>query len=95
MKSIGYDPSKPNGGDDAKLSPEIIAGITTAFNEGLRQLISSVHEIMPDEAIVLNVITALFVARKKSGFNERDTVKEISKATNQNLHWAQELGRKT
>jgi len=78
-----------------KLSPEIIVGITTAFNEGLRQLIESVHQIMPDEAIILNVIAAVFVARKKYGFSEKETTEEISKAVNQNLEWAKQLGRKT
>src|SRR5215471_12664789 len=69
-------------GDGEKLSPQVIMGITNAFNEGLRNLITSVHGIMPDDAVVLNTITALCVARKTCGFTEEETRDEVVDALN-------------
>jgi hypothetical protein len=86
---------KGNNDGEKLLSPEVIVGITNAFNNGLRQLVTSVHGIMPDEAIVLNVVTAVFVARKKCGFKEEDTRNDILAAVDTNMTWAGQLGRKT
>jgi len=80
---------------DGDLSPKIIESITTAFNLGLEDLVMSTHGIMPDEAIVLNMITVLFAARKKCGFNEEKTRKTIMEAVEQNMLWAEGFGRKS
>jgi hypothetical protein len=70
----------------------MVNAITTAFNEGLRQLLVSVHGIMPDDAIVLNAITCLCIARKQCGFTEDETRDAIVAAFNQNMVWAKQFG---
>jgi hypothetical protein len=78
--------------DGEDLSPALKASITTAFNEGLRQLITSTHGIMPDNAIVLNVITTLCLARKQLGFTEEQTRDAVIAALNTNMQWAAKFG---
>ena len=68
--------------DGHELSPQLKIAVTNAFNEGLRQLIGSVHSIMPDDAIMLNVITCVFIARRECGFTDEQTRDEISTAVN-------------
>jgi len=69
--------------------------LTVLFNDGMRQLIRSVHGIMPNDAIVLNTITALCIARKQCGFTEQETRDAIVNAFNQNAVWSKQLGRET
>ena len=73
---------------EPEFTPELILAITTAFNNGLLNLFQSVHDIMPDDAIVLNAISALCIARKKLGFTEQQTRDEIIKALNLNMKWS-------
>jgi hypothetical protein len=80
---------------NTELSPALKASITTAFNEGMRQLIHSVHGIMPDDAVVLNVITCLCLARKQLGFSDEDTRDAIVAALNTNMTWAANFGGET
>jgi len=73
---------------EPEFTPELILAITTAFNDGLLNLFQSVHGIMPDNAIVLNAVSALCIARKKLGFTEQQTRDEIIKALNLNMKWS-------
>jgi hypothetical protein len=77
--------------DEQQLSPTLKMAITTAFNEGMRQLITSVRGIMPDDAILTNVITVLCVVRKECGFSEEDTRNKIVEAFNQNVVWSRQI----
>jgi hypothetical protein len=81
----------PNDGD---FSPQLKEHITRAFNEGLRQLICSVYGIMPDEAIVLNVVASLCVARGQNGFTNEENRDAIIAALNTHMAWSAKFGGK-
>lgn len=74
-----------------ELPAEIITGITTMFNDSLKELFSSIHGVMPDDAIVLNVITCLFIARRECGIKDEQTKNEIVSAINKNAVWANDM----
>jgi hypothetical protein len=87
--------SRKNLVREDELSPNLKMAITTAFNDGLRHLISSAHGVMPEDAIVLNVIAALCVARKQLGFSDEQTRDEVVKAVNTNMTFSAKFGGKT
>lgn len=80
--------------NESDFSPALKASVTSAFNEGLKQLFGSVHGIMPDEAVVLNVITCLCLVRKQLGFRPEQTRDEVVAALNTNMAWDAKFGGK-
>jgi hypothetical protein len=79
---------------EEQISPQLKEAITNAFIDGVKHLVASTHGIIPDDVVVLNIISALCMARKRLGFSDEQTRDQIIAALNTNMIVSSTFGGK-